>query len=104
MKRLLIALVLLALCATDVSAQKKEVVRRRFFTLGQDRTEIILPKVKGFNCYKADFHVHTIYSDGDVTPRERIREAWYDGLDIIAITDHLGARRYEKYMLPCRRA
>ncbi|MBR4849552.1 MAG: histidinol-phosphatase [Alistipes sp.] len=103
MKRLLIALVLLALCATDVSAQKKEVVRRRFFTLGQDRTEIILPKVKGFNCYKADFHVHTIYSDGDVTPRERIREAWYDGLDIIAITDHLGARRYEKYMLKALR-
>ena len=24
------------------------------------RTEIILPEVQGFNCYKADLHVHTI--------------------------------------------
>lgn len=63
------------------------------------RTEIILPQVKGFNIYKGDFHVHTIYSDGEVTPRERVREAWYDGLDIIAITDHLEIRTYEKFML-----
>ena len=103
MKKLFIALLLLALCSSDAMAQKKEVVRRRFFTIDQNRTEIITPKVKGFNCYKADLHVHTIYSDGDVTPRERIREAWYDGLDIIAITDHLGARRYEKYMLKALR-
>ena len=63
------------------------------------RTEIILPQIKGYNLYKGDFHVHTIYSDGDVTPRERVREAWYDGLDIIAITDHLEIRTYEKFML-----
>ena len=63
------------------------------------RTEIILPQVKGYNIYKGDFHVHTIYSDGEVTPRERVREAWYDGLDIIALTDHLELRSYEKFML-----
>lgn len=63
------------------------------------RTEIILPQVKGYTIYKGDFHVHTIYSDGEVTPRERVREAWYDGLDIIAITDHLELRSYEQYML-----
>lgn len=63
------------------------------------RTEIILPQVAGYNCYKADLHVHTIYSDGEVTPRQRVREAWYDGLDILAITDHLEARNYEKFML-----
>ena len=63
------------------------------------RTEIILPQVKGYNIYKGDFHVHTIYSDGEVTPRERVREAWYDGLDVIAITDHLEIRTYEKFML-----
>ena len=34
-----------------------------------------------------------------MTPRERMREAWFDGLDIIAITDHLEKRSYEKYML-----
>ena len=63
------------------------------------RTEIILPEVNGYNCYKADLHVHTIYSDGDVTPRQRVHEAWYDGLDIIAITDHLEIRTYEKFMI-----
>ena len=65
----------------------------------QHRREIILPQIKGYTLYKGDFHVHTIYSDGEVTPRERIREAWYDGLDIIAITDHLEIRTYEKFML-----
>ena len=52
------------------------------------RTEIILPSVNGFNCYKGDFHIHTSYSDGNLTPIARIHEAWYDGLDIVAITDH----------------
>ena len=68
------------------------------------RTEIIQPEVQGFNCYKADLHVHTIYSDGEVTPRQRVREAWYDGLDILALTDHLEARNYEKFMLKAHAA
>ena len=63
------------------------------------RTEIILPQIEGYNCYKADLHTHTIYSDGEMTPREKVREAWYDGLDILAITDHLESRRYSQYML-----
>ena len=71
----------------------------RLYNQPAHRTEIILPQVKGYNIYKGDFHVHTIYSDGEVTPRERVREAWYDGLDIIALTDHLELRSYEKFML-----
>ena len=71
----------------------------RLYNQPAHRTEIILPQVKGYNIYKGDFHVHTIYSDGEVTPRERVREAWYDGLDVIAITDHLELRSYEKFML-----
>ena len=71
----------------------------KLFDYSKKRTEIILPEVKGYTCYKADFHVHTIYSDGNVPPRERVDEAWYDGLDIIALTDHLEKRSYEKFML-----
>lgn len=71
----------------------------RLFDNTAKRTEIVLPQVKGYTLYKADFHVHTIYSDGNVTPRERVMEAWYDGLDIVAITDHLEKRTYEKFML-----
>ncbi len=62
------------------------------------RTEIYIPKVKGMNVYKADFHLHTIYSDGDVTPDMRVIEAWRDGLDIIAITDHMEYRRIERHL------
>lgn len=63
------------------------------------RTEITLPKVNGYTCYKADFHTHTIFSDGDLTPRQRIREAWHDGLDILCLSDHLEYRRQEQSML-----
>ena len=45
-----------------------------------ERVEIVLPQVNGYNVYKADLHIHTLYSDGDVTPEYRVREAWYDGL------------------------
>ena len=60
------------------------------------RNEIVIPKVKGYNVYKADLHTHTIFSDGEVTPALRVEEAWTDGLDIIAITDHMEYRRTER--------
>ncbi len=64
-----------------------------------ERTEIILPQVNGYNVYKADLHLHTIYSDGDVTPEYRVREAWYDGLDVVASTEHVEYRRHEGTMI-----
>ena len=60
------------------------------------RNEIVIPKVKGYNVYKADFHTHSIFSDGEVTPALRVEEAWTDGLDIIAVTDHMEYRRTER--------
>ena len=47
-----------------------------------------MPDIPGYHTYKADLHMHTIYSDGNVTPEERVVEAWYEDLDILAITDH----------------
>ena len=38
--------------------------------------------------------MHTVFSDGTVWPTVRIDEAYRDGLDAIAITDHLEGRRY----------
>ena len=49
-----------------------------------------------YNVYTADLHTHTIYSDGCVTPGYRVREAWRDGLDIVAITDHIEYRKTER--------
>ena len=63
------------------------------------RTNFVLPQVDGLNCYTADLHAHTIYSDGELSPEERVKEAWCDGLDILAITDHIETRRQERNML-----
>lgn len=100
MKKALFAIVFSMLSITNIVAQQKipdthltsNVVAAR-------RTEITLPKVNGYTCYKADFHTHTIFSDGDLTPRQRIREAWHDGLDILCLSDHLEYRRQEQGML-----
>lgn len=64
----------------------------------RQRNEIIIPNVNGYNVYKADLHVHTIYSDGRVIPEHRVKEAYLDGLDIMAITDHIEYRPNDKNM------
>ena len=58
------------------------------------RQEIILPNVNGYTPYKADLHMHSTYSDGVMryTGRGRMHEAWRDGLDVIAVTDHMGIK------------
>lgn len=56
----------------------------------QSRREFILPaSVGGYLPLKTDLHMHTYYSDGNVSPVTRIREAWLDGLDAVAITEHI---------------
>lgn len=63
------------------------------------RKEVVLPcQVNGYNVYKADLHAHTVYSDGSVTPQFRVKEAWCDGLDILAITEHIEYRPFEGKM------
>ena len=59
------------------------------------RTEVVLPQVNGYNVYKADLHNHTVFSDGQVLPRFRVREAWMDGLDVMAATEHIEYRPHE---------
>jgi histidinol phosphatase-like PHP family hydrolase len=57
-------------------------------TFGQ-RKIVNVPDIPGFVTLKCDFHMHTVFSDGDVWPTVRINEALRDGLDAIAITDHI---------------
>ena len=100
MKRIVVfALALLTLGATAVAQKSIPHSVRTFNGVTPRRTEIVLPQVKGFNCYKADFHIHTSYSDGRVTPAGRVVEAWIDGLDVIAITDHYESRSGERKFL-----
>ena len=63
------------------------------------RNEFILPNVNKYVVLKSDLHIHTIYSDGNVTPEYRVQEAWTDGLDVIAITDHVEYRKWEGQMI-----
>ena len=60
------------------------------------RKEFYAPSVDGYTAYKADLHNHTIFSDGHLTMQARVREAWADGLDVIAVTEHLEFRPHEK--------
>ena len=88
---------LFVLVAFASVAQKHSAVRYYPRTNGRGfRNEIYIPNVMGYNVYKADLHTHSIYSDGDLTPELRVREAWVDGLDIISVTDHMEYRRIER--------
>jgi hypothetical protein len=56
---------------------------------GTVRREINIPDIAGYKTLKCDFHMHTVFSDGQVWPTIRVEEAWREGLDAIAITDHI---------------
>ena len=102
MKRVLISLVLMSF-ATMASAQlyyedaaNSQMLRHSAYH-SESRKEITLPKhLDGYNVYKADLHTHTVYSDGSVTPQLRVQEAWLDGLDVMAVTEHIEYRPFEK--------
>jgi histidinol phosphatase-like PHP family hydrolase len=97
-RRIIGAFVALFAITVSAVAQKPNEVALSF-ARGRHRQEITIPQIAGYNVYKADFHTHTIYSDGTITPSWRVREAWFDGLDIIAITDHIEYRRVERELL-----
>ena len=42
----------------------------------------------------ADLHIHTVFSDGSVWPDIRVEEARREGLDLIALTEHLEYQPY----------
>jgi 3',5'-nucleoside bisphosphate phosphatase len=57
--------------------------------LDMRRNVLELPEVPGHVLLKVDFHMHTVFSDGSVWPTTRVEEAFLEGLDAIAITDHI---------------
>lgn len=73
--------VLLSLLCVNVASAHEPVTRAR--------TAVNIPNVPGFVTLKCDFHTHTVFSDGNVWPTVRSEEAWREGLDAIAITDHI---------------
>ena len=43
----------------------------------------------GSHWVSTDLHIHTVFSDGAVWPSIRVEEARKEGLDLIAMTEHL---------------
>lgn len=50
---------------------------------------IDFPDIPGYRTLVVDLHLHTVFSDGSVWPDIRVAEAVRDGLDAIAVTDHI---------------
>lgn len=62
----------------------------------QTRTEINVPDILEYQTLKCDFHMHTVFSDGEVWPTIRVDEAWREGLDAISLTEHIEYRPHEE--------
>ena len=92
------------LTVASVSAQYyQDAVNKEMLHIRQprtvQRTEFIIPAIDGYTPYKADLHTHTIFSDGHLSMESRVREAWKDGLDVMAVTEHLEYRPHEKNLV-----
>jgi len=84
------AVALSALAATCPARAEEPVAIQTTETVRcMERREIRIPDAGGFKVLKCDFHMHTVFSDGIVWPTVRVDEAWREGLDAIAITDHI---------------
>lgn len=85
------ALTAFAFAGSAIAQQTQDLPDR--LKMGQERVkvrhEIRLPQIDGYTPLKCDLHIHTIFSDGIVWPSLRVREAWEEGLDAIALTDHV---------------
>jgi len=53
------------------------------------KNSLKLPAIPGYELLKCDFHMHTVFSDGMVWPTTRVLEANQEGLDAIALTEHI---------------
>jgi hypothetical protein len=62
------------------------------------RKSVQIPDFDGYYTMKCDLHIHTVFSDGNVWPNIRVSEAWQQGLDAIAITDHLEHRPHKNVL------
>ncbi len=87
-----VCLSLLLLVPLLALGQRKEVEGMRYLDENRrpvQREQIIIPNVGAYQVLKCDFHMHTVFSDGQVWPTIRNQEVWEEGLDAYAITDHI---------------
>ncbi|MBQ5700895.1 MAG: hypothetical protein IIV68_02100 [Alistipes sp.] len=73
------------------------------------RRIVSIPDIEGYKTLKCDFHMHTVFADAQVSPVGRVREAWQDGLDVIAVSEHIAVHKspgikLKDYNLPINQA
>lgn len=100
MKKITRLLAVLIPVLSVVVVQGQNVNRISFSNMEQKNSRRLLevPNIDGFVSLKGDFHIHTVFSDGGVWPDFRVDEAWTDGLDVIAITDHDTYNPHKEYL------
>ena len=93
MKRIVLIFVFLSAMIVSTAAQlRNDDVWTTDLDRSYVRDVIRIPDIPGYLTLKCDFHIHTVFSDGKVWPDVRVNEAWMQGLDAIAITDHIEVR------------
>lgn len=112
MKKLFILISLLTVTATTSAKTPPENSDDRTVcaTLEKAIRRIVsIPNIDGYLTLKCDFHMHTVFADAQVSPVGRVREAWQDGLDVIAMTEHIAVHKnkgikLKDYNLPIKLA
>ncbi|MBN2022521.1 MAG: hypothetical protein JW809_06975 [Pirellulales bacterium] len=84
--RIRLATAIIVLAALVAHAAARDDVRR----------EVHFPDLPGYETLVCDLHMHTVFSDGDVWPPVRVEEAWRQGLDAIALSDHVEYQPHRK--------
>jgi len=100
--------VILFLCAATSPAraarETNRVVRQEApFPVVYDLAGVTRTEPARYEVLRGDFHMHTIHSDGQLSPADRVMEAWQYAYDVIAITDHGSLRAYDE-ALPTAKA
>lgn len=97
MKKFYLILVLLVSLPVVLLGQLRndDVYKLPEMSKGNVRENINIPGFDGYEALKCDFHIHTVFSDGKVWPDMRVTEAWQQGLDAIAMTDHIEYRPFK---------
>ena len=95
MKNLFTILCLICTLTLQAQIRNQDVYEITEINQSRVRTEIAIPNLGSYQTLKCELHIHTIFSDGKVWPDIRVHEAWSQGLDAIAITDHIEYRPYK---------
>lgn len=65
----------------------------------QERTKTFsFPDIPSYRTLVCDLHMHSVFSDGLVWPTVRIDEALKEGVEVIALTEHIEYRPYSGHI------